>query len=58
MSPAFFGRCAGSALAASCRETPSKSEVDFVDLDEEETTLFGGGKEVYRAPQGADDLPF
>jgi hypothetical protein len=54
---AFFGSALDPRWQRLLRD-PSKSDIDFVDLDEEETTLFGGGKEVYRAPQGADDLPF
>lgn len=54
---AFFGGALDPRWQRLLRE-PSKAEIDFVDLDEHESFLFGGGKEVRRATQGADDLPF
>lgn len=54
---AFFGGALDPRWQRLLRD-PSRGEVDFVDLDEHEALLFGGGKEVRRAAQGADDLPF
>ncbi len=54
---AFFGSALDPRWQRLLRD-PSKSEIEFIDLDDEEAALFGGGKEAYRAPEGADELPF
>ncbi|MBL8352764.1 MAG: hypothetical protein JNL87_20905 [Burkholderiaceae bacterium] len=54
---AFFGAALDPRWQRLLRD-PSKFEIDFLDLDDHEAYLFGGGKEIRRALQGADDLPF
>lgn len=49
----FFGRAIDGRWQRLLREDPAKSGVAFIDLDDFEQRLFGGGKEVGR--RGADD---
>jgi hypothetical protein len=54
---AFFGRALDPRWQRLLRDREGVG-IDFIDLDEHESQLFGGGKEVRRAVHSADDLPF
>lgn len=54
---AFFGRALDPRWQRLLRDREGVG-IDFIDLDEHESQLFGGGKEVRRAAQSADHLPF
>lgn len=54
----FFGRAVDSRWQRLLREDPAKSGVEFIDLDDFDQRLFGGGKEVGRRIADEDRHPF
>lgn len=54
---AFFGRALDPRWQRLLRSREGVG-IDFIDFDEYESRLFGGGKEVRRVSHSADDLPF